>query len=175
MVRTRACIRAWSSISVDPCDSQSISPRIDNNETKTLAGKSLCYQLPAVVLGGTAIVISPLIALMQDQVQALCEKGVAAAVISSGNGERVNREIMERLLGRSLLARPQKNKPADAKPFEHITILYVTPEQVQTSRFRDILVELHKKKQLSLFAIDEAHWYVLASILLLRALRFDVR
>lgn len=122
------------------------------------AGKSLCYQLPAVVLGGTSIVISPLIALMQDQVQALNDKGVAAALISSGNGDRHNREIMERLLGRSLAARPQKVKPADQKPFDHITILYVTPEQVQTTRFRDILVELHKKNSLSLFAVDEAHW-----------------
>jgi hypothetical protein len=97
---------------------------------------------------------------MQDQVHALNEKGVAAAAISSGNGDRVNREIMERLLGRSLLARPQKSKPSDEKPFEHLTIVYVTPEQVQTSRFREALIEIHKKKQLSLFAVDEAHWYV---------------
>jgi superfamily II DNA helicase RecQ len=140
-----------------------------------VVGKSLCYQLPAVVLGGTAVVISPLIALMQDQVQALNEKGVAAAVISSGNGDRVNREIMERLIGRTLLARPQNAKPANEKPLEHITILYVTPEQVQTNRFRDALVEIHKKKQLSLFAVDEAHWYVLACRCSMFALQVDIR
>jgi ATP-dependent DNA helicase RecQ len=103
-------------------------------------------------------VISPLIALMQDQVRALNERGVAAALISSGNGDRQNREIMERLLGRSLAVLPQKAKPADQKPLEHITIVYVTPEQVETTRFRDILIELNKKNRLSLFAVDEAHW-----------------
>lgn len=125
-------------------------------------GKSLCYQLPAVVLGGTTIVVSPLIALMQDQSQALVRRGVSAAVLSSSNGDRVNREIMERLLGRSLLVgqkkKSQKASDVSAKTLEHITILYVTPEQVQTSRFREALTELHEKKQLTLFAIDEAHW-----------------
>ena len=121
----------------------------------TGGGKSLCYQLPAVVLGGTAIVVSPLIALMHDQVQSLVDKGVAAAVISSSNGEKHNNQIRERLLGRSL--RVKASKEQQQPPLEHITLLYVTPEQVQTDRFRDILAELHKKKRLSLFAIDEAH------------------
>ena len=122
-------------------------------------GKSLCYQLPAVVLGGTTIVISPLIALMVDQVKALNDKGVKAALISSGNGEKTNREIMEQLLGRSLSnSKVKRSQTVQEHEFEHITLLYVTPEQVQTARFRDAMGELHRKKQLTLFAIDEAHW-----------------
>lgn len=124
-------------------------------------GKSLCYQLPAVVLGGTTIVISPLIALMVDQVKALNDKGVKAALISSGNGEKTNREIMEQLLGRSLSnAKVKIQQTVAEKENEHITLLYVTPEQVQNARFRDAMGELHKKNQLTLFAVDEAHWYV---------------
>jgi ATP-dependent DNA helicase RecQ len=110
------------------------------------------------VLGGTTIVISPLIALMVDQVKALNGKGVKAALISSGNGEKTNREIMEQLLGRRFTT---KAKTVSMEPLEHITLLYVTPEQVQTTRFRDAMVELHKMKRLTLFAVDEAHWYVL--------------
>jgi RecQ family ATP-dependent DNA helicase len=119
----------------------------------TGGGKSLCYQLPAVAMGGTSIVVTPLIALMVDQVQALLSKGVEAAVISSSNGERANLDILERVLGRSL--RAQKNKPSG--PLKPVTLLYCTPEQLQTERFRSILTELHEQKRLSLFAVDEAH------------------
>jgi ATP-dependent helicase YprA (DUF1998 family) len=122
----------------------------------TGGGKSLCYQLPAVVLGGVTVVVSPLIALMQDQVSGLIDRGISAAVISSSNTEKQNLEILERLLGRSL--RDMKGK--SFVPLPHITVLYVTPEQIQTNRFRDVLMELHGKNRLSLFAIDEAHWYV---------------
>ena len=94
---------------------------------------------------------------MVDQVKALNDKGVKAALISSGNGEKTNREIMEQLLGR-----PQANAKVKKQQTmtEHITLLYVTPEQVQSARFRDAMGELHKKNQLTLFAVDEAHWYV---------------
>lgn len=88
---------------------------------------------------------------MQDQVQSLVEKGVQAAVISSNNGEKHNLDVMERLVGRGLRA---TKKPVG--PLVPITLVYVTPEQVQTNRFRDILRELNKKKQLTMFAVDEA-------------------
>jgi RecQ family ATP-dependent DNA helicase len=120
----------------------------------TGGGKSLCYQLPAVVLGGVTIVISPLIALMADQTQSLLDKGIAAAVISSSNGERCNLDVMERLLGRSLRAKQKQPDPENQKP---VTLLYCTPEQIQTDRFRNILTELYQKHRLALFAIDEAH------------------
>jgi ATP-dependent DNA helicase RecQ len=113
--------------------------------------QSLCYQLPAIVLGGTSVVISPLIALMQDQVQTLLVKGIQAAVISSNSGEKHNMDVMERLLGRSL--RASKKTPG---PFTPVTLVYVTPEQVQTNRFREILKELNSKKKLTMFAVDEA-------------------
>jgi ATP-dependent DNA helicase RecQ len=105
-------------------------------------------------MGGTSIVISPLIALMVDQVKALNDKGIKAALISSGNTEKINREIFEQLLGRSLTAKTK------TIPKDHTILLYVTPEQVQTTRFRDAMIELHKANRLTLFAVDEAHWYV---------------
>lgn len=121
----------------------------------TGGGKSLCYMLPATVLGGVTIVISPLIALMVDQVQALNDKGVSAALISSANGAKNNKEVMDRLLGRASKASKKKSKnPPNLKP---ITLLYCTPELCQTDRFRKVLFELHEQDRLALFAIDEAH------------------
>ena len=96
---------------------------------------------------------------MVDQVKALNDKGVTAALISSGNGEKANREIFEQLLGRSHSNTKSKSQPTIKEmELKHVTLLYVTPEQVQTNRFRDAMVELNKKKQLTLFAVDEAHW-----------------
>ena len=121
----------------------------------TGGGKSLCYQLPATVLGGVTIVISPLIALMVDQVQALNNKGVAAAHVSSANGVRHNNEVMERLLGRPLNS--QKKKTKNHPNLKPITVLYGTPELCQTERFRYVLLQLYEQHRLAMFAIDEAH------------------
>ena len=122
----------------------------------TGGGKSLCYQLPAITLGGTTLVISPLKALIADQVQALVEKGIAAAFLSSQLSEAAKTDVMERVLQRSLRSR---SKPADSAPWKgkHINLLYCTPEMVETDKFRASLLELHKSGRLTGFAVDEAH------------------
>jgi len=105
----------------------------------TGGGKSLCFQVPALLREGTAIVVSPLIALMHDQVSALVEAGVAAAFLNSSldaaTARGVERDLME---GR-------------------LDLLYVAPERLMTPRFLDQLDHLRDTRQLALFAIDEAH------------------
>lgn len=92
---------------------------------------------------------------MVDQVSNLNRKGVPAALLSSSNGERKNKEVMERLIGRTMDEKKKKGK--HAKPLQSITLLYVTPELIQTERFRRVLKELYQRKKLTQFAIDEAH------------------
>jgi hypothetical protein len=124
----------------------------------TGGGKSICYQLPAVVLPGISIVVSPLIALMIDQVDSLKSKGIEAAYISSSQTEKENQLVIERVL--SITAKTQVDKqklnfaPQVHKP---IKLLYCTPELLQTNRFRSILTNLYQNNKLSLLAIDEAH------------------
>ena len=101
----------------------------------TGGGKSLCYQIPALMRPGTAIVVSPLIALMQDQVAALDQLGVDAAYLNSSLGPGQQRDVEQRLL--------------DGK----LKLLYVAPERLLTERFMEQLA----RAELSLFAIDEAH------------------
>lgn len=101
----------------------------------TGGGKSLCYQIPALMRPGLAIVVSPLIALMQDQVAALTELGVAAACLNSATAPDDARDIARRARDGSL------------------QLLYVAPERLLTPRFLDFLTQL----DISLFAIDEAH------------------
>jgi ATP-dependent DNA helicase RecQ len=109
----------------------------------TGGGKSLCYQIPAIARQraghGVTIVVSPLIALMHDQVGALHEAGVEAAFLNSSlSGEEAN-------------AVEQRLRRGD------ITLLYAAPERVTTPRFLAQLDMLHEQGRLSLFAIDEAH------------------
>ncbi|MGE4240166.1 DNA helicase RecQ [Ramlibacter sp.] len=109
----------------------------------TGGGKSLCYQIPAIARHragkGVAIVVSPLIALMHDQVGALHEAGVDAAFLNSTlSGEEAN--AVEKRLVRG-----------------EITLLYAAPERITTPRFLAQLDALHERGKLSLFAIDEAH------------------
>jgi ATP-dependent DNA helicase RecQ len=101
----------------------------------TGAGKSLCYQLPAVLLPGVTLVVSPLIALMQDQVEQLTARGIPAAFINSTLSES---ERAERL--RTLRAGGYK-------------LLYVAPERFRSAAFLDALSEA----KVELLAIDEAH------------------
>jgi len=101
----------------------------------TGGGKSVCYQIPAMLRDGVGIVVSPLIALMQDQVAALQQMGVAAAVLNSSLTLDEMREV-EGQLRRGALQ-----------------LLYVAPERLLTPRFLDLLRGL----KIALFAIDEAH------------------
>ncbi len=101
----------------------------------TGSGKSLCFQVPALALKGTAVVISPLISLMKDQVDTLTESGVEAAFINSSLS-------FEEL--RSITAR------ARAGAFK---LLYVAPERLELNSFRSLLAAL----DISLLAVDEAH------------------
>ncbi|MGD9774460.1 DNA helicase RecQ [Diaphorobacter sp.] len=109
----------------------------------TGGGKSLCYQVPAIVRRdagrGVTVVVSPLIALMHDQVGALHEAGVDAAFLNSTLDWQQTLDV-ERRLARG-----------------EITLLYAAPERVTTERFLGLLDDLHARGQLSLFAIDEAH------------------
>ena len=99
----------------------------------TGAGKSLTYQLPATLLPGTCVVISPLIALMHDQLRAATAVGIRAATLTSVDENRG--ETMRRLTDGEL------------------DLLYVAPERASSAAFRDLL----KRSHVSLFAIDEAH------------------
>ncbi len=101
----------------------------------TGGGKSLCYQIPALAMNGTAIIISPLIALMKDQVDALLKKNVKAAFLNSSLSKSEQKSIEKELESGSL------------------KILYVSPERMMNSILQNIL----DKITISLFAIDEAH------------------
>ena len=100
----------------------------------TGGGKSICYQVPAIVCEGTAVVVSPLISLMKDQVESLCNNGIAAAALNSNNDEtenlRIRRACME---GR-------------------LKLLYISPEKL-VAEANYFLRDIH----VSFFAIDEAH------------------
>jgi ATP-dependent DNA helicase RecQ len=101
----------------------------------TGGGKSLCYQLPALLREGTAIVVSPLIALMQDQVEALVQLGVRAAFLNSSL-DGASAAHVERQLANG-----------------ELDLLYVAPERLFTPRFLSLL----DHARIALFAIDEAH------------------
>ncbi len=105
----------------------------------TGGGKSLCYQLPALLREGVGIVVSPLIALMQDQVDALKQLGVRAAFLNSSQDAEEAREITAQLMR------------------GHLQIVYVAPERLLMSSFLALLDEIEEGAGIALFAIDEAH------------------
>ncbi|MDM8517054.1 DNA helicase RecQ [Desulfobacterales bacterium HSG16] len=101
----------------------------------TGSGKSLCYQIPAMIRDGVGVVISPLIALMQNQVDALRQLGIRADFLNSSMTQEKACQVQNRLLS------------------GHIDLLYVAPERVMNTSFQRLL----SQTRLSLFAIDEAH------------------
>ena len=101
----------------------------------TGAGKSLCYQVPALVRDGLAVVVSPLVALMRDQVSALTLAGVAADTINSANDREANVEVWRRAQAGTL------------------KLLYLSPERLMTDPMLAALAQL----EVSLVAVDEAH------------------
>ncbi len=116
-----------------------IDALVDNEDVIVLmptgGGKSLCYQIPALIRNGTGIIISPLIALMQDQVAALKQLGIQAAYLNSTLSASDSRQVEDDLVhGR-------------------LDMLYVAPERLNTSHFLGLL----QQTNISLFAIDEAH------------------
>ncbi len=105
----------------------------------TGGGKSLCYQIPSMLRPGVGVVVSPLIALMQDQVDALLQAGVRAAFLNSSQDFSAASEIERRLR------------------MDELDLIYVAPERLLTERFLALMDFLHGKGRLALFAIDEAH------------------
>ena len=101
----------------------------------TGGGKSLCYQLPATLLDGVTIVVSPLIALMKDQVDALCARGIAATFINSTISSSEQHERIRKMRGREF------------------DIVYIAPERLRSRSFVQALGQI----TIPFFAIDEAH------------------
>ncbi|KAH9305477.1 hypothetical protein KI387_009881, partial [Taxus chinensis] len=107
----------------------------------TGGGKSLCYQIPAVARDGIVLVVSPLIALMENQVSFLKSQGIPAEYLSSTQKVAAKEKIYEEI---------DSGKPM-------VRLLYVTPELIATNGFMTKLKKLHSRDLLHLIAIDEAH------------------
>lgn len=120
-----------------PFQKEIISSLLDKKDVLAIlptgAGKSLCYQLPAMMMEGLAIVVSPLISLMQDQVVSLYKNGISAAFINSSLPQHEIRDVLDHL--------------------EEYKLLYVAPERLVDPDFLERL----KKATVSFFVIDEAH------------------
>jgi ATP-dependent DNA helicase RecQ len=101
----------------------------------TGSGKSLCYQLPSLLRDGLTIVVSPLIALMRNQVAQLCSYGVAAASLNSANDPAANRSVLDRI------AR------------DELRLVYIAPERLVRTETLDLL----KRAKITMLAVDEAH------------------
>lgn len=129
----------WRHSQFRPLQPEIIDSILKKNDTLALlptgGGKSICFQVPAMVLDGLCIVISPLIALMKDQVENLKSKGIQAVAIHSGIG----RQEIDLYLNNCI--------------YGSIKFLYVSPERLQTEMFRERV----KQMKISFIAVDEAH------------------
>ena len=105
----------------------------------TGAGKSLCYQIPSLVRPGVGVVVSPLIALMQDQADALTQLGVKASFLNSSLDATTSQQVTTQLLAGDL------------------DLIYVAPERLMSPSFLSMLGRLNAGPGIALFAIDEAH------------------
>ncbi len=129
----------WNYDTFRPLQEEIINAVIDNNDTFALlptgGGKSICFQIPALLKPGICVVISPLIALMQDQVQHLQQKGIKAIALTSG----IKYSELDTLLDNCI--------------YGNYKFLYLSPERLQ----QDLVKERLKKMNINLIAIDEAH------------------
>ncbi len=129
----------WGYSSFRPLQEQSIRCILERRDSLTVlptgGGKSLCFQVPALCSEGMAVVVSPLISLMKDQVDALQACGVSAAFVNSSQSNDEKRFVADQIRAGTL------------------KLLYVAPERLLTDRMLDFL----KQTQVSFFAIDEAH------------------
>lgn len=110
----------------------------------TGSGKSVVFQLPAIAGHGVTVVISPLVALMTDQVQKLKQKGIKAEFLNAKMNKEKYDGILQDLRGEN----------------PTIKMLYITPERCENDKFKAILADMVRKKQLERIAVDEAHTVV---------------
>lgn len=129
----------WGYDSFKPLQEEIINSVIDGQDTVALlptgGGKSLCFQLPALVMGGICIVVSPLVALMTDQVQQLKAKGIKALHLSGG------------------LSSDEVGTLLDNAKYGNYAFLYLSPERLQQDRVQNAIREM----DVCLIAVDEAH------------------
>jgi ATP-dependent DNA helicase RecQ len=137
---TEALRRHFGYENFQPGQEEVIRRVLDGKDTLAIlatgAGKSLCYQLPAMLLAGTTVVVSPLIALMKDQLDMLAEAGISSTVALN-----------------STLTDEEETSTLELVSRGNLKLIYVTPERLEDESFVDVLKRLH----VPLFVVDEAH------------------
>lgn len=131
--------RNWGYDSFRPLQEDIITSILEGKDTLALlptgGGKSICFQVPALALDGICIVVSPLVALMRDQVENLTKRGIKAAYVHSGMSKREIDILLDNCV------------------YGDFRFLYVSPERIKT----EIFIERFKRMQVSFVAVDEAH------------------